>query len=240
MQIPFRSFPISLIAFTLGFTILNAQLQPGVYMAKEANGDQTLTHELKLDDSYLVHSVYQEGPAEFIKTLGGFYTAAEGKLDVQLEFNSQYAQDSLRSLSIPYIMEGEILVLKLDQPLEFQRGASVSQDLDGKWLFATRGPDTGQDRRGEANARKTMKFLMDGRFQWIAYHTETFRFSGTGGGHYTTDEGNYTEHIQYFSRDNSRAGAKLTFMYNINGDDWHHQGKNSRGEPMYEIWSRRK
>ncbi len=137
-------------------------------------------------------------------------------------------------------MEGEILVLKLDKTLEFQRGAAVSQDLDGKWLFATRGPDTGQERRGEANARKTMKFLIDGRFQWIAYHTETFRFSGTGGGHYTTDDGNYTEHIQYFSRDNSRVGAKLTFMYNINGDDWHHQGKNSRGEPMYEIWSRRK
>ncbi|MBT8311978.1 MAG: hypothetical protein HKP23_03980 [Flavobacteriaceae bacterium] len=240
MRNPVNNFFVFLAAFFLFLATASAQLQSGVYMAKETNGDRTLTHELKIDDTYLVHTVYQEGPAEFVKSLGGFYKANNGKLDIQLEFNSQYAQDSLRSLSIPYIMEGTILVLNLGKPLEFERGASLSQDLDGKWLFATRGPDTGQDRRGEANARKTMKFLMDGRFQWIAYHTETFRFSGTGGGLYTTDDGSYTEHIQYFSRDNSRVGAKLKFIYNIKGDDWHHQGKNSRGEPMYEIWSKRK
>ena len=230
------------ISFAMLFSLNTAiaQINSGVYMAKQLEGDKTITHELKIDDQYLVHTVYQESPAEFIKSLGGFYESSDGTLDVALEFNSQYAQDSIRSLSIPYIMEGGMLVLNLEKPLQFERGATVSQDLDGKWLFATRGPDTGQKRRGEANARKTMKFLMDGRFQWIAYHTETFRFSGTGGGHYTTEDGNYTEHIQYFSRDNDRVGAKLKFLYNIKGDDWHHQGKNSRGEPMYEIWSRRK
>lgn len=240
MQYFCNTSAIPFIAFFVILGSVKAQVNSGIYMAKEIKGDKTLTHELKIDDQYLVHTVYQESPAEFVKTLGGFYKTTDGKLDVKLEFNSQYAQDSIKSVSIPYIMEGEVLVLDLENPLKFERGASVSQDLDGKWLFATRGPDTGQERRGEANARKTMKFLMDGRFQWIAYHTETFRFSGTGGGHYTTEGGNYTEHIQYFSRDNTRVGAKLKFMYNIKGDDWHHQGKNSRGEPMYEIWSRRK
>ncbi|MCX2718812.1 hypothetical protein [Lentiprolixibacter aurantiacus] len=228
------------LGFLLTATIANAQINRGVYMARQSEGDKTLIHELKLDDNYLVHTVYRESPPEFVKTLGGFYNSTDGKLDIKLEFNSQYAQDSIKSLSIPYILEGDVLVLKLATTLEFEKGASLAQDLDGKWLFATRGPDTGQDRRGEENPRKTMKFLMDGRFQWIAYHTETFRFSGTGGGHYTAEDGNYTEYIQYFSRDNNRVGAKLKFLYNINGDDWHHQGKNSRGEPMYEIWSRRK
>ncbi len=235
-----RSFLRFVMAFLFTITAANAQINPGIYLAKQTEGDKTLTHELKIDDKYLVHTVYQESPAEFVKTLGGFYESSDGKLNVKLEFNSQYAQDSIKSVSIPYTLEGGELVLDLGTPLEFKKGASVTQDLDGKWLFATRGPDTGQNRRGEANARKTMKFLMDGRFQWIAYHTETFRFSGTGGGHYTTEDGNYIEHIQFFSRDNSRVGAKLKFIYNIKGDDWHHQGKNSRGEPMYEIWSRRK
>jgi hypothetical protein len=235
-----RSSVIFTLAFLSTLTLVSAQISSGVYMGRQIAGDKTLTHELKIDDKYLIHTVYQESPAEFVKTLGGFYETRDGKLNVTLEFNSLYSQDSIKTLSIPYIEEGKTLVLSLEKPVEFERNASISQDLDGKWLFATRGPDTGQERRGEANARKTMKFLMDGRFQWIAYHTETFRFSGTGGGQYTTEDGNYTEHIQYFSRDNNRVGAKLKFMYNIKGDDWHHQGKNSRGEPMYEIWSRRK
>ena len=162
------------ISFIMLFslTTASAQINSGVYMAKQIEGDKTITHELKIDDKYLVHTVYQESPAEFVKSLGGFYESSEGKLNVKLEFNSQYAQDSIKSLSIPYILEGSILVLKLETPLEFERGASVTQDLDGKWLFATRGPDTGQERRGEDNARKTMKFLMDGRFQWIDVRVE--------------------------------------------------------------------
>ncbi len=87
---------------------------------------------------------------------------------------------------------------------------------------------------------KPLKFLKDGRFQWIAYDTDGMQFKGTGGGSYTSKDGVYTENIEYFSRDNSRVGASLQFKYEIKGDDWHHTGNNSKGEPMYEIWARRK
>ena len=111
--------------------------------------------------------------------------------------------------------------------------------MDGQWLFATRGPDEGQKRRGETNSRKTLKYLQNRRFQWIAYDTEGMQFKGTGGGTYTSKDGIYTETIEYFSRDNDRVGASLKFNYEIKGNDWHHTGKNSKGEPMYEIWSKR-
>lgn len=124
--------------------------------------------------------------------------------------------------------------------LQFVKLPELTQDLDGAWLFATRGPDTGQERRGDENARKTLKFLMDGRFQWIAYNIDSFKFSGTGGGSYTGMDGNYTEQIEFFSRDNERVGANLDFDYERKGDDWHHTGKNSKGEPLYEIWQIRK
>ncbi len=84
-----------------------------------------------------------------------------------------------------------------------------------------------------------MKYLQDGRFQWIAYDTNGLQFKGTGGGKYTSIDGIYTENIEYFSKDNTRVGARLEFNYEIKGDDWHHTGKNSKGAPMYEIWSRR-
>ena len=66
---------------------------------------------------------------------------------------------------------------------------------------------------------------------------ETMDFRGTGGGKYAADQGSYTEVIEYFSRDNSRVGAELGFSYERKGNDWHHTGKNSKGEPLYEIWS---
>ena len=81
--------------------------------------------------------------------------------------------------------------------------------------------------------------LGNGSFQWIAYNTDSFKFFGSGGGSYTSENGIYTEKIEFFSRDDSRVGAELQFNYELKGDDWHHTGKNSRGEPMYEIWSRR-
>lgn len=131
------------------------------------------------------------------------------------------------------------MVFNKESKIAFELKESKFQDLDGQWLFATRGPDEGQDRRGEENPRKTLKFLLDGRFQWIAYHTDTYKFSGTGGGSYTSENGIYTEHIEYFSRDNDRVGASLEFNYDIKADDWHHTGKNSKGKPTYEIWTRR-
>jgi hypothetical protein len=104
-------------------------------------------------------------------------------------------------------------------------------------MFATRGPDTGQERRGDSQPRKTLKFLSEGYFQWIAYNVETMSFSGTGGGRYAADQGVYTEVIEFFSRDDSRVGAELSFEFERKGADWHHKGNNSKGEPMYEIWS---
>ena len=122
----------------------------------------------------------------------------------------------------------------------FKPAPLLTQDLDGKWLFATRGPDEDQERRGEENPRKTLKILKDGRFQWIAYQTETMKFSGTGGGSFTSEDGKYTENIEFFSKDDSRVGATLKFNYDLKENDWHHTGKNSKGEPMYEIWTKRK
>ena len=84
-----------------------------------------------------------------------------------------------------------------------------------------------------------MKILSSSRFQWIAYNTATGKFSGTGGGSYTAENGVYTEHIEFFSRDDSRVGAQLSFEYEVIENEWHHSGKSSKGKPIYEIWSPR-
>lgn len=229
---------LALIILSLSFSFLmnlNAQIAPGVYMSERENEN----HELKISENYIIHSVYSSDPAEFVKTHGGFYTLSNGELKVSLEFNSNFEKDGKNELVIPFTMDNNTLTLQTEMPLVFTPMDKSEQDLDGQWLFATRGPDEGQERRGEENTRKTLKFLKDGRFQWIAYDTEGMQFKGTGGGSYTSEDGIYTENIEYFSRDNSRVGASLNFDYEIKDDDWHHTGNNSKGEPLYEIWARR-
>ena len=110
--------------------------------------------------------------------------------------------------------------------------------LTGTWLFSNRirNGEIGKPRSAD-NPRKTMKILSGKRFQWIAYNVETKEFMGTGGGTYTTIDGKYTENIDFFSRDNSRVGASLEFDFQIKGDEWHHKGLSSKGDPIYEIWS---
>ncbi len=214
---------------------LQAQIKPGIYLSKV---EKTI-HELKISENYLIHTVYVKSPAKFIKTLGGFYGKENDIINIQLEFNSNFDKDSITQLQYKFKSGKNKLTLYLDEKLEFKASENSKQELDGQWLFGTRGPDEGQERRGDSKPRKTLKYLQDGRFQWIAYNTETIKFHGTGGGSFTSKDGVYQENIEFFSRDNSRVGAQLKFDYELKGNDWHHQGKNSKGEPMYEIWMRR-
>ena len=111
--------------------------------------------------------------------------------------------------------------------------------LAGAWLITgrKRGEEMGEIKEGP---RKTMKILSGTRFQWIAYNTETKQFMGTGGGTYTSANGKYIENIDFFSRDNTRVGASLDFKFELKDGNWHHSGKSSKGDPIYEIWSLRK
>ena len=236
MKIP-KLAQFALLLMTMIFCLKGSgQINPGVYISDLDN----VRHELKISDNYFIHTIYEQAPARFIKTVGGFYSLNNNLLKVVLEFNSNHEGDSQEKLDLPFAVEGDKLVLGTSPKLNFSQVEELQQDLDGQWLFATRGPDSGQERRGDENPRKTLKYLQDNRFQWIAYNTETFKFHGTGGGSFSSDDGVYVEKIEFFSRDDSRVGAELKFEYELKGDDWHHKGKNSKGEPMYEIWSRRK
>ncbi|MCK0144433.1 hypothetical protein MWU78_02070 [Arenibacter sp. F26102] len=218
---------------------IEAQIPENVYHYEEKSSDGTLHHELKLDSDYFVHTIYRESPAEFIKTLGGFYTINDNTLMVQLEFNSNYKKDNISNLQIPFKIKNGTLILEKPTQMIFTATSYGPQDLDGKWLITGRVTDQGEERRDTSRPRKTMKYLLNGHFQWIAYNTETFEFFGCGGGTYDATNGKYTENIAYFSRDNSRVGATLSFNYELNGNDWYHTGKSSKGDPLNEIWSKR-
>ena len=182
-------------------------------------------HRILMDDTYLIESVYQQEDGAFAFTRGGFYQKAKEGIEVTFEFNSNYAQDSLKSMA--YTQKGWTNISKDDQALE------------GKWLMAGRVKPEGEQRRDLTRSRKTMKLLLDGHFQWTAFDTASMRFMGSGGGTYSAQEGNYVETLEYFSRDNSKVGKVLPFEFTQKEDDWYHKGFNSKGGPMHEIWHKR-
>ena len=146
---------------------------------------------------------------------------------VSLEFNSKFEQDGMKQMKLQSTIE------------KWNKISKPQLELDGKWLMAGRVSKNKEQRKDITRPRKTMKFLKDGFFQWIAFNTETFQFFGSGGGYYSAEEERYTEYIEYFSRNNTSVGRVLPFEYSTSGIDWHHQGFSSKGDPIHEIWSTR-
>jgi len=198
-----------------------------VYNFSSLSNGKNITHKIMLDENYFVETQYLTKTAEFILTRGGYYNKTKSNIiKVNLEFNSNFSKDSLKLFQIE---KKDSWIKSFGKPI----------DLNGKWLMAGRITDEGEKRRDISKPRKTMKFLKDGNFQWIAFNTETFQFFGSGGGTYSAKNGIYTENIEFFSRNNNSVGKILPFNYSLKGVDWHHSGKSSKGNSIYEIWTKR-
>jgi hypothetical protein len=191
----------------------------------QENG-QDIQYRILMDEEYYVETQFTTKPNQFIKTIGGFYQKKGNDLMVALEFNSNFSKDSIKHIVIN------------DQD-RWKKISKTTLPLQGKWLMAGRVNGDQERRRDTNRPRKTMKILVEGFFQWIAYNTESFSFHGTGGGSYSATDGTYTEKIDYFSRDNNKVGISLEFEYAKKGMDWHHQGFSSKGDPLHEIWTYR-
>lgn len=193
---------------------------------------------LIVTDNHFSLTYYKPDPAEFLSTAGGKWLLKdENTVGIEWEFNTSNNKLVGNNEEVRLGYKKDELTLSDQKWKKIDSGAPGK--LNGAWLI------TGRERDGELNqmtpgARKTMKVMSGTKFQWIAYNSETGEFSGTGGGSYTTQDGRYTEKIEFFSRDNSRVGANLEFDYEIEDGKWHHSGKSSKGDPIYEIWSTRK
>lgn len=201
---------------------LNAQ----IYTFNSKKEGKTIEHKILKTPNYIIETQYDKETHYFISTRGGFYEQSDNSIKCLLEFNSNYSKDNLKSV------EWVITNWKLSP--------STEQAYEGLWLMAGRVNDKGERRRDITRPRKTLKLLIDGHFQWTAFNTSTFEFFGAGGGVYTSKDGNYVEHIEYFSRDNSKFGKVLSFEYKMKDNDWYHKGLNSSGKPLHEIWTKRK
>lgn len=236
-----KNLPILLLLLAFSIPSLKAQISPNAHFFTSTKEGKATTHLILIDDDYLVYTVYSTSPNTFEKTLGGFYKIEDDAIHVDLEFNSDYKKDTITTFKLPFAIKENALWLNFGEgPVPMISPESNPQELDGKWLMAGRVTEEGENRRDTTGPRKTMKFLMNGHFQWIAFNTATMEFFGSGGGKFTSLDGKYVELIHFFSRDSTRVGQELQFTYTLKGDDWYHNGKSSQGKPLHEIWTRRK
>ncbi|WP_461489239.1 membrane or secreted protein [Pontibacter sp. HJ8] len=205
-------------------------------------GDNTII--MLIQDGYFTVAVYDLKDKKFLGTTGGTYTAINGKLTIQHEFNTMDSTKVGTSATSSYTLQNDKWQVTSEgkNPKETENWVRIAEKnqaspLAGTWRI------TGREQNGEMTtmrpgARKTLKVLSGTRFQWIAFNSETGEFSGTGGGTYTAQNGKYTENIEFFSRDSSRVGMLLSFNYEVKDGNWHHTGQSSKGSKVNEIWSR--
>ncbi|WP_115460637.1 membrane or secreted protein [Winogradskyella aurantiaca] len=191
-------------------------------------------------EGYQVATHFKSSNGEFVQTNGGSWSLEGFKMTEIVEFDNAKPErvGSEVSFEIEFPKNTQMKIKGHDLVLD-RIDSGTPGELHGAWLMSGRKRNGETQQRDTTKPRKTMKILSGTRFQWIAYNTETKEFKGTGGGTYTTVDGNYTESIEFFSRDNSRVGANLDFNYKLVDGHWHHSGLSSKGQPLYEIWSLR-
>ena len=233
-----------LFSITLFTTNILAQTSTisGAWESKDASGN-TLT--MICSDKYLMFAVYDLSQKKYVKSGGGTYqlSVVSGKniLSYKREFNTE--DSTVVGLTVANFYNVDKNGLSLSEgPLagNWKRidESKSPKTMNASWRIRAR---EGADFKMQAmlkGPRKTLKILSGSRFQWAAFNTDTHQFFGTGGGTYTVKDGKYTENIEFFSRDNKRVGASLTFDYVLNGKDWTHAGQSSTGTRVHEIWEK--
>lgn len=200
--------------------------------------DGTVEQLLLIAGNYCMITEFDKPGKKFINSMGGPLVIKNNEVSFKVHFNS----DDKAEVGKEHTGTFSISNNKLSTSVGGTNKTWTRQD-DGKNALAGNWRITKRKVNNEMadiplRPRRTLKLLTGKYFQWAAINIETGEFSGTGGGTYTFQNGKYIENIEFFSRDNSRVGATLSFDGKVENNDWIHSGLSSQGAPIYEIWSK--
>lgn len=226
-----------LIIYIFLININNSQSLIGAWERNHVSENGTdLKSVVIFSDGFQAISTYESKTGKFIYSNGGTWKLEGNNMTEIVEFDTKNSERVGSEIKFQINLNNNSLSI-IGSEMEFKKiDDGFPGDLSGAWLMSGRVRNGQKQLRDTNRPRKTMKILSGTRFQWIAYNTETQKFMGTGGGTYTTKNGNYNENIEFFSRDNSKSGLKLKFDYEIIDNQWNHKGFSSKGDPLHEIW----
>jgi hypothetical protein len=208
----------------------------GAWRLQDGQHEQVLL----IKDGYFSHTTFDSRAKKFVQTNGGTIKLNGAKVEIVSEFDTKSVDQIGASKTIDFDLKGNELTMAVGGATQkWTRTDDGSGPLAGTWKITGRKQGGGDIVKiHQTGPRKTLKILTGKRFQWVAINPETREFFGTGGGNYTFANGKYTENIEFFSRDSSRVGASLSFDGKVVDGEWHHSGKSSRGDDIYEVWGR--
>tara|TARA_X000001036_G_C20498385_1_gene732816 strand:+ start:198 stop:911 length:714 start_codon:yes stop_codon:yes gene_type:complete len=233
---------IILIAIILFSININSQNLVGAWERTQKNELGTMEKQIVIFSSngFQSISIFNAESGEFIYTNGGTWELSGDDLTEKIEFDTGNPERIGSKVTFKIIVKKNTITVPAMERTWKRIDDGKPGKLEGAWLMAGRFRNGKKQMRKVDGPRKTMKLLSGKRFQWIAYNTETKQFMGTGGGTYTTKNGVYSENIEFFSRDNTKAGLRLKFDFDLINNEWNHKGFSSKGDPMHEIWVKRK
>jgi hypothetical protein len=229
-----KNFPfIFALLFLMISSPVFSQSIDGAWELKDADKHIVLLFK----DGYFTHN--EHTPKEFVSSWGGISKIDGKQIKILIEFNSADSGNVGKEIIYDFIISNKQLqITDNGSQKNYRRIDNGVAPLAGVWKISARKQDGKIVPIHQTGSRKTLKMLTGNWFQWFAINPETKQFSGTGGGTYSFINGKYTENILFFSRDNSRVGAHLTFDGKLEDGKWHHSGLSSKGDKIYEVWSR--
>lgn len=230
---------LGLFAMLCFVITLSAQAQSTAINGAWEFKDGATRHLLLVQDSIYFYTVFQD--QEFMMSQGGKVGISGDKLTGTVWYNTSDSLNVGQDFDFPFTLSGKQLSITAPEvQLNFTHVDEGKAPLAGVWRITGRMQDDGKIAAiHQTGTRRTYKMLTGTKFQWVAIDPAMKQFSGTGGGSYTFKDGKYTENIEFFSRDNSRVGASLTFDGKLENGNWHHSGLSSKGAKIYEVWSRK-
>jgi hypothetical protein len=177
---------------------------------------------------------------KFISSYGGTWRVDGNKLVKNIEWNSKGSLQVGKEITEDIQIANGKLTIKQTNEIWSRLDDGKPGALMGAWVITGNYTDNKVSKRASPfYPRRTMKVLSGKYFHWIAYNVATKTFMNAGGGTYTTQNGKYTETIEFFTKTAESVGKSLAFDYSFVNGDWRHKGEKSTGGPMDECWSKR-
>lgn len=177
---------------------------------------------------------------KFISSYGGTWKMDGDKLVRKIEWNSKDSSSVGNEWKQDATATGNALTISGSNEKWSRLDDGGPGALAGVWIITGNfSNDKASKRSSPFYPRRTMKVLSGKYFHWIAYNVATKQFQNAGGGTYATDDGKYTENIEFFTKTAESVGKSLVFDYSFVDGDWRHKGQKSTGGAMDECWTKR-
>lgn len=219
-----------------------AQSLNGAWQLFEKDGNEADAHVIKLySNAYFTYASYHKDTGKFIEAGGGRYILDFFNYKEHYDIDSTDPERSRKTTNYKAVLDDDVLRITNIKTGAVERWRKFDdaneQNMTTCWRIHDK-LDEGDDdwRRIVYGPRKTLKMVTNNRYQILALNSETGEFVNSSGGTWTLSNDEYTEYVEFFSKDESNVGTSLTFKRKYQDELWHHSGRDTKGKILMERW----